>query len=121
MSDPTAVGGRGDEVRLVAEFTALPGREEEVERLLLALTEQVRHEPGCLDFTPHRVAPAPIAGVEASEAAPVGRRFVVTETYRDASAFAAHLAAPYGPPFNAALGPLIEEDGSQLTFVEARA
>ena len=117
MSD----GSTGSEVRLIAEFTALPGREEEVERLLLALTQQVRREPGCLDFTPHRVAPAPLAGVEASVAAPVGRRFVVTERYRDASAFAAHLAAPYGPPFNAALGPLIEEDGSQLTFLDARA
>ena len=117
MSD----GSTGSEVRLIAEFTALPGREEEVERLLLALTQQVRREPGCLDFTPHRVAPAPLAGVEASGAAPVGRRFVVTERYRDASAFAAHLAAPYGPPFNAALGPLIEEDGSQLTFVDTRA
>jgi quinol monooxygenase YgiN len=105
-------------VRLVAEFTARPGREEEVERLLLALTAEVRREPGCLDFTPHRVAAAPLAGVEASGAAPVGRRFVVTETYRDAPAFAAHLAAPYGAPFNQALGPLIEEAGSQLTFLD---
>jgi quinol monooxygenase YgiN len=117
----SARAGDGGAVRLVAEFTALPGCEEEVERLLLGLTEQVRAEPGCLDFTPHRVASSPAVGVEASGSAPVGRRFVVTETYRDASAFAAHLAAPYGAPFNAALGPLIEEAGSQLTFLDARA
>ncbi|UOQ90533.1 antibiotic biosynthesis monooxygenase [Agromyces endophyticus] len=111
-------------VQLVAEFTALPGREEEVERLLLALTAQVRREPGCLDFTPLRVATAPVLEARPTVVAgpaPAGRRFVVTETYRDAAAFAAHLAAPYGAPFNAALGPLIEEDGSQLTFVEPLA
>lgn len=112
-------------VRLVAEFTARPGREEEVERLLLALTEAVRREPGCLDFTPLRVAPAPVleasAPAVAAGTAPAGRRFLVTETYRDAAAFAEHLAAPYGAPFNAALGPLIEEDGSQLTFLQPLA
>lgn len=111
-------------VRLLAEFTARPGCEEEVERLLLALTEQVRQEPGCLDFTPHWVAPAPARDgvpLAAAGSAPAGRRFVVTEAYRDASAFADHLAAPYGAPFNAALGPLIEEDGSQLTFLDVRA
>ncbi|WP_394552008.1 putative quinol monooxygenase [Agromyces sp. MMS24-JH15] len=111
------------QVRLVAEFTARPGDEEEVERLLLALAEAVRREPGCLDFTPHRVAAAPTLdglALAAAGPAPAGRRFVVTEAYRDAAAFAEHLAAPYGPPFNAALGPLIEEDGSELTFLEAR-
>ncbi|MGX5697819.1 putative quinol monooxygenase [Agromyces soli] len=123
MSDASAVGAHAGAapVRLIAEFTARPGREEEVERLLLGLTAEVRREPGCLDFTPHRVAATPIPGLEASRSAPLGRRFVVTETYRDAPAFAAHLAAPYGAPFNAALGPLIEEAGSQLTFLDALA
>lgn len=111
-------------VRLVAEFTARPGREEEVERLLLALTVEVRREPGCLEFTPLRVATAPVldAGTTLGVTpgpAPVGRRFIVTEAYRDAAAFADHLAAPHGAVFNAALAPLIEEDGSQLTFVDA--
>ncbi|MCD5344885.1 putative quinol monooxygenase [Agromyces sp. S2-1-8] len=118
----TRPGRPAGPVRLVAEFTALPGREEEVERLLLALTEDVRREPGCLDFTPLRVvgAPVPAPGADAVVAgpAPAGRRFIVAEAYRDAAAFAAHLAAPYGAVFNTALGPLIEEDGSQLTFVQ---
>ena len=39
------------------------------------------------------------------------------EAYRDEEAFAAHLAAPYGAEFNAALVPLIVEDGSVLTFL----
>lgn len=123
--DAAAAAAASVPVRLVAEFTALAGREEEVERLLLALTEAVRREPGCLDFTPYRVgpppAPAAIGRRVESGPAPVGRRFVVTESYRDAAAFAEHLAAPHGGPFNDALGPLIEEDGSQLTFLELRA
>ena len=36
-----------------------PGREEEVERLLLALADDVRREPGCLEFEPHRVVAPP--------------------------------------------------------------
>ena len=109
-------------VELIAEFTAIAGREEEVERLLLALTAEVRQESGCLEFTPHRVAAAPSGPAFAAAAAvagpaPVGARFVVTEVYRDAAAFAAHLAAPYGADFNAALGPLIVERGSVLTFL----
>ncbi|GAB2962651.1 hypothetical protein GCM10027075_73040 [Streptomyces heilongjiangensis] len=38
--------------------------------------------------------------------------------YRDEDAFQAHLDAPYGGPFNAALAPLIEEDASVLTFLD---
>jgi len=105
------------EVRLIAQFTARHGAEEEVERLLLWLTNQVRLEPGCLEFTPHRAVRSPAVGVESSVDAPVGRRFVVTERYRDEAAFAAHLAAPYGAEFNRALGLHIEESGSQLTFL----
>lgn len=104
-------------VELVAEFTALPGREEEVERLLLALAAEVRNEPGCLEFTPHRVADAPARAAVATSAAPVGSRFHVTEAYRDEEAFAAHLAGPHGAEFNAALRPLIVEDRSALTFL----
>lgn len=123
MSRPSASAGvdADERVELVAEFTALAGREEEVERLLLALTAEVRREPGCLDFTPHRVAAPPPGSAVTPGPAPIGARFVVTEVYRDASAFAAHLDAPYGAPFNAALGPLIVEDGSVLTFVRALA
>ncbi|KQM82098.1 putative quinol monooxygenase [Agromyces sp. Leaf222] len=114
-------GERADDpqhvVRLIAEFTARSGREEEVARLLLALADDVRREPGCLEFATHRVV-GPPAGVDVAHGpAPIGTRFVVTEAYRDAAAFAAHLAAPYGSVFNAALAPLIVEDGSVLTFL----
>ncbi|MEV1128495.1 antibiotic biosynthesis monooxygenase [Agromyces sp. NPDC049794] len=106
-----------DRVELVARFTAVPGREEDVAHLLLALAAKVRHEPGCLAFEPSRVAAPPagsdaVAGPEA-----IGAGFVVVEAYRDEAAFADHLAAPYGAAFNAALRPLIVEDGSVLTFL----
>jgi quinol monooxygenase YgiN len=104
-------------VELVARFTALPGREDQVERLLLGLTAKVREEPGCLAFEPHRVGPAPAGSGAAPGPEPIGTGFVVVEAYRDEDAFAEHLAAPYGASFNAALGPLIEEDGSVLTFL----
>jgi quinol monooxygenase YgiN len=108
-----------DRVELVARFTAKYGREEEVSHLLRALAENVREEPGCLVFEPYRVAASP-AGSGAAAAADhegIGTGFVVVEAYRDDAAFAAHLAAPYGAAFNAALGPLIVEDGSALTFL----
>jgi quinol monooxygenase YgiN len=106
-----------DRVELVARFTALPGHEEEVSHLLLALTAKVREEPGCLAFEPHRVAAPPSGSGVAASPEPVGSCFVVVEAYRDEAAFAEHLAAPYGATFNAALGPLIVEDGSVLTFL----
>ena len=89
---------------LFAEFTALPGHEEYVAGILAALAEQVRKEPGCLEFSPNRRVDQP-------------SRFFVYEVYRDDDAFAAHLAAPYGLEFNTRLGPLIAEDGSQLTWL----
>jgi quinol monooxygenase YgiN len=118
MSWATAAGG----VELVAEFTALPGREQEVERLLLDLTHRVRAEAGCLVFDPYVVTGPPSGAGVVPTSAPDGTRFVVVEAYRDGDAFAAHLAAPHGAVFNAALAPLIAEpDGSRLTFLRRLA
>lgn len=104
-------------VELIARFTALPGRGEEVAGLLLALAARVREEPGCLAFEPYRVGQAPAVPGVTAEPEPAHSGFVVLEAYRDEEAFAAHLAAEYGAEFNAALGPLIVEDGSVLTFM----
>lgn len=93
-----------EKVALIATFTAVPGAADEVERLLLGLTGQVREEPGNLVFDPSRGADSP-------------DRFTVYEVYRDRAAFEAHIAAAYGTVFNAALAPLIVEDGSQLEFL----
>lgn len=90
---------------LYARFTAKPGREDAVEKLLIELVERVRAEPGNIRFDAHRTAAEP-------------RAFFVYEAYRDAVAFQNHITADYGLAFNAALVELIEEDGSQLTWLE---
>jgi quinol monooxygenase YgiN len=104
----------GSRVELVAEFTARPGNEAEVEGLLAELTAAVRAEPGCLAFDSYAVTAAPSGAGVAAAPAPVGTRFVVVEAYRDAAAFADHLAQPHGARFNAALGPLIAEPGGSV-------
>lgn len=93
-----------DPVVLYAEFTALSDRLAEVERLITGLAHDVHQEPGNLEFTVYQRAEDPC-------------RFVVFEQYADTAAFEAHISAPYGAVFNAALGDLIVEDGSQLSFL----
>ena len=90
---------------LLAEFTAREGAEDEVTRLIKDYALKVRAEEGNLAFD-----------VYTKKAAP--RAYWIFEVYRDEDAFQAHLNAPYGAPFNAALTPLIEEDASVLTFLE---
>lgn len=94
----------GPVIALYAEFTALPGHENEVARLLQGLTAHVRREAGCIRFDPYQLGSNPSA-------------FFVCEEYRDPAAFDAHRAAAYGAEFNRALGPIIEGDGSTLTFL----
>lgn len=89
---------------LYAEFTALPGQEAVVAELVAALALQVRAEPGNVVFDAHRVADEP-------------SRFFVYEVYADDAAFTTHITASYGAAFNAALVPLIVEDGSKLTWL----
>jgi len=91
-------------VVLYAEFTARPGAEDAVAGLVAELTARVREEPGNISFEPSTLRDAP-------------RRWFVYEVYRDEAAFGAHIGAPYGAVFNSALGPLIEEDGSRLTWL----
>lgn len=95
-----------DPVVLYAEFTARPERRTEVERLITGLAHDVHQEPGNLEFRVYQRADEPCG-------------FFVFERYADQSAFEAHLSAPYGRVFNAALGDLIVEDGSQLSYLSA--
>lgn len=89
---------------LHATFTARPGETERVAALLRDFAEVVRAEPGNVVFDATRLVDEP-------------DRFFVYEEYRDEAAFQAHLAAPAGGPFNAALQQLIVEPSSQLTFL----
>ncbi len=93
-----------DPVVLYAEFTALPESVAEVQRLITGLADDVHREPGNEEFTVYQRAEDPC-------------RFFVFERYEDQAAFEAHLAAPYGAVFNAALGEHIVESNSQLSFL----
>ena len=89
---------------LYAEFTAKPGSEAEVEKLISGLAEQVRREPGNTEFTVYRERDNP-------------RKFFVFEQYLDEASFDAHISAEYGLVFNQQLSILIEEGESQLTWL----
>jgi len=89
---------------LYAEFTAKPGSDAEVEKLISGLAEQVRREPGNTEFTVYRERDNP-------------RKFFVFEQYLDEASFDAHIGAEYGLVFNQQLSILIEEGESQLTWL----
>ncbi|MFD5159264.1 putative quinol monooxygenase [Streptomyces hawaiiensis] len=91
---------------LLAEFTAREGARDEVARMIVEYAEKVRQEEGNVAFVVYTKAASP-------------RAFWIFEAYRDEDAFQTHLKAPYGGPFNTALAPLIEEDASVLTFLDA--
>lgn len=90
---------------LYAEFTAREGAATEVARLLRDYALKVRAEEGNLAFDVYTRTDTP-------------RAFWIFEVYQDEAAFQTHLKAPYGPPFNTALTPLIEEPTSTLTFLD---
>lgn len=94
----------GSAVILYATFTALPGNAATIAALLGEYAELVRKEPGNVLF-------------EASCRVDESDSFFVYEEYVDETAFKAHLSAPYGVPFNAAIAPLIVEPQSLLTFL----
>ena len=93
-----------DQVRLYAEFTAVPGAADEVEPLIQAYAQVVRAEPGNVVFDVYRRIEAP-------------ERFFVFEAYRDRDAFNAHLSAEASTVFNAKLAPRIVEPHSMLSFL----
>jgi quinol monooxygenase YgiN len=89
---------------LYAEFTAKPGSEAQVGTLISGLAEEVRREPGNVEFTVYTERDNP-------------RKFFVFEQYQDAASFDAHIRAEYGVIFNQKLSSLIEEGESQLTWL----
>lgn len=89
---------------LIAEFTVRPGCEEQARELMLALTEQVRSEPGNLAFEPTTREDEP-------------RAYVVYEVYADEAAFQDHIASFHAQAFNSALTDLIEGTGSVLHWL----
>lgn len=93
-----------DAIVLYAEFTALPGEAETVERLIGEYSEVVRREPGNQAFDVYR---------RQDDA----DRFFVFEVYRDQAAFDAHLGGAAGRDFNPRLQASIVEPQSVLTLL----
>ncbi|MEZ2387992.1 putative quinol monooxygenase [bacterium RCC_150] len=91
---------------LYAEFTVKPGCEERVAEMMRELTHHVRAEPGNVIFHPYTLQERP-------------NNYFVFEVYRDQAAFEEHINAEYGRKFNAELADLIEEGGSELTWLQA--
>jgi quinol monooxygenase YgiN len=90
---------------LIAEIMARPEAVEKVRVLLRDYGRMVRKEPGNRAFICHQVEGRP-------------ERFVVYEVYQDQMAFEVHLSAPENAEVNRKLGPLVEGNGSVLTFLK---
>jgi quinol monooxygenase YgiN len=85
-----------DVLTVVARIFPRPGREAEVEALLLRMADAVRrHEPDCLVYRPHR-----------SEGTPTV--FYFYEQYRSEGAFDFHRTAPHLAAFRAEMKGLVE-------------
>lgn len=89
---------------LYAEFTALEGAADEVERLLATLADAVRREPGNVVFDAYRKS-------EDTHA------FFVYEIYADEDAFRSHLGQEHGRVFNERLAGLVHGGRSTLTWL----
>ena len=75
---------------LHSQFTAKPGFEDEVAKMICGFADKVRSEPGNRVFDVYRHSDDPA-------------KFFVMEAYVDEDAFQTHLGMPYGGPFNARL------------------
>ncbi|WP_417512363.1 putative quinol monooxygenase [Microbacterium sp.] len=93
-----------DPVVLHAEFTAHPGSEEQVARLIDEYVEIVRGEPGNVVFDVYRGGETP-------------EDFFVFEVYHDRDAFDRHLGADAGKTFNKRLSEHIVGQRSTLRFL----
>ncbi len=92
---------------LYAEFTAKPGSEKHVARLVVDYAERVRREAGCVAFDPF---------VRTDDE----RRWVVFEAYVDEAAFRAHMATDHNRGFNDEVAPHIEGGVSSLVQLTER-
>jgi quinol monooxygenase YgiN len=84
-------------VTVVARIHPRPGREAEVEALLLEMAEAVRaHEPDCLVYRPHRRSAEPVV-------------FLFYEQYRSMAAFESHRTAAHLADFRRRLKDLLAQ------------
>lgn len=89
---------------LYATMRALPGKRDELARLLTSLAKDVRNEPGNERFVVYTLESDPDF-------------FHVEETYRDEAAFKAHMGMEHGRVFNEAIRSLVEGGASEVIFL----
>jgi quinol monooxygenase YgiN len=94
------------EVSLIAHLEARDGLADDLAAGLCGLAGDVRQEPGNRLFQVYRRRDEP-------------QRFEVVETYADAEAFEAHLAAPHSLKFAVWLKDIAVGGTSELTFLDA--
>jgi len=88
---------------VVAEMVAKPGKENELQRHLLALIEPTRQEGGCVQYDLHQ---------HTSEAG----RFVFYENWQSCELLERHLQSPHLLVFGAVEGELLAEPARVLTY-----
>jgi quinol monooxygenase YgiN len=85
----------GSAVCAVAKLTALPGHEDEVQRLVRSVAQATRQEPGCRAYRVHRAKAQP-------------NMVVVYEEWASPAAMAAHQKTPHMGAFKKAAGSLVD-------------
>jgi quinol monooxygenase YgiN len=88
---------------VVAEMVAKPGKEAELERQLLALIEPTRKEEGCVQYDLHRSTDEP-------------GRFVFYENWKSRELLDRHLQSPHMQAFGRAAGALLQEPMRVMTY-----
>lgn len=91
------------DLTVVAEMLAKTGREEELQRRLLALVEPTRKEDGCVQYDVHRSTTEP-------------GRFVFYENWESKDHLDRHLATPHLKEFLGVAGDLLAEPPRILTY-----
>ncbi len=81
---------------VVAHFRAKPGKENDLERLLLSLVEPTRQEQGCLRYDLHRDEQDP-------------SQFLFYEIWADREAWDAHMLSAHLKAFKPAVEPYLAE------------
>jgi quinol monooxygenase YgiN len=88
---------------VVAELTALPGKESELRQALLSCIAPTRQEEGCVQYDLHESTEKP-------------GHFVFYENWTSREALDRHLATPHLKQLGAALPSLLEREARILTF-----
>ena len=86
--------GMSEQLIIVAEIVAKPGKSEELKRKLLAMLGPSRAEPGCVSYTLHEDPKKP-------------EELLFYEVWKDQAAFDYHCATPHFQQLGPSIEPLV--------------